>query len=86
MTSVHGGQQPLSAERVLTTRGSVSTLLPVDSEVRFGNEAKAVEEAVSAGQIRRRLPAGIPETEPESRVRTMADCILLCDWLTFTAI
>ncbi len=66
--SVHGGQQPLSAERALTTRGMVSILHSIHVEpaelqqvlLGFGDEAETVEEAVSVGQVRCCLPTGIP--------------------------
>jgi len=54
---VHGGQQPLPATREaaeLQLAGS-------------GDEAEAVQEAVGVGQVRRCLPAGVPEPGPEDQ-------------------
>lgn len=66
VTTFHCSQQPFSAEQGLTT-GGVSILLStvMDTvELRLvplvvSDEAAAAEEAVSAGQVCCRLPAGI---------------------------
>lgn len=65
---IHGCQQPLPAEQTLTTRGAVPILHPVHVEpaallqvlLGFGDKAEAVEEAVRLGQVRCRLPTGVP--------------------------
>ncbi|TNN42938.1 hypothetical protein EYF80_046859 [Liparis tanakae] len=57
---VPGGQRPLPARRARTAELQLAG---------SGDEAEAVQEAVSEGQVRRRLPAGVPEPGAEDRVR-----------------